>query len=99
MRRIQFRLWHLMFTVAVVALLVAGLVWLFPPKPPSVSVLTYGPIAVTLNFAGYKIPHTSPIFWVITAILLAAVLGILAGLIAAFIWAARTLSKPRSRIV
>jgi hypothetical protein len=87
--RVQFTLRSLMIAVAAMALMLSLtvgahqawlilMVWLFPLNASSASptVLTRS-ISVSVNFAGYEIPHTSPMFWVITAILLAAVLGIL----------------------
>jgi hypothetical protein len=76
--------------------------WLSPPQPPpgSTNPVFFGSsISMTLNFGGYEIPHTSPIFWVITAILMASVIAIVAGVIAAFVWAARILNKPGRRNV
>jgi hypothetical protein len=88
MPRIQFRLWHLILTIAAAASVVAAAVWLLRHRPPSLypATLSYGPISVTLHFAGYEIPHTSPIFWVIVAVLLAAVLGLLVSVIGGVIW-------------
>jgi hypothetical protein len=100
MRRIQFRLWHLMSTLVIVALIIAGILWLFSPVPPPDSPYVFrSNFWVTLSVAGYAIPHTSPVFWVVTCILLAAVLGIVAGLIVTLMWAARALCRvgPRSR--
>jgi hypothetical protein len=90
-----------MSMVVIVALLIAGILWAFSPAPPpdSPQVVYRSSFWVTLNIAGYHIPHTSPVFWVVTCVLLAAVLGIVAGLIVALIWAAKALCrvKPRSR--
>ncbi len=95
---IQFRLWQLTIMVAVAALMVAGLVNLFRRKPPAASPhMLIVSSSYWVYFAGHKIPHTSPIFWVITAMMLAAGVGIVAGLIATLIRAARALGKPRSR--
>ena len=99
MRRIQFRLWHLMSTVMIVASLIAGILWLFLPAPPpdSPHVIYGSSFWVTSNIADYEIPHTSPIVWVVTCVRLAAVLGIIAGLIVILMWAARTLRRVKSR--
>ena len=101
-RRIQFRLWHLMFTVVIAALLIAGSLWLFSPTPPRASADVHiSNFWVTLNIAGYEVPHTSPVFWLVTCILLVAVLGIITGLIVTLKSAARALCRvsPGSRKV
>jgi uncharacterized membrane protein YedE/YeeE len=97
MCRIQFRLWHLMATIGMAALMAAGWVWLFTPPPTPSDVVLRSDFWVTLNIAGYEIPHTSPIFWLIVGILLAALLGIFAGCIRALVWATRAFGHARSR--
>jgi hypothetical protein len=97
MCRIQFHLWHLMATIGMAALMAAGWVWLFPPSPTPSDVVLRSDFWVTLNIAGYEIPHTSPIFWVIVGILLAALLGIFAWCIRALVRATRAFGHARSR--
>ncbi len=103
MRRSQLRLWHLMSLVAITALLTAGFVWLHslvewinlltPPSTSPTALIVSSSFWV--NIAGYEIPHTSPWFWVITGILLAVALGILALLVAAMLRAIRALGGWR----
>ena len=101
MRRSQLRLWHLMSIVAITALLIVGFVWLHslvqwlnPLTPPSTSsnALFYKS-SYWFNVAGYEIPHTSPLFWVITGILLAVALGMVALLVVAMVRAIRALGR------
>jgi H+/Cl- antiporter ClcA len=89
MRPKQFRLWHMMSTVGVAALILAVLVRLFPPERS----FAHSEFIVSLEVAGFEIPHTSPVFWLVTGFLVLAVLGIIAGLIAIFIWATRAHTK------
>ena len=88
-----------MATIGMAAPMAAAWVWLFPTSPTPPDVVLRHDFWVTLNIAGYEIPHTSPIFWVIVGILLAALLGIFAGCIRTIVRATRAFGHAGSRNV
>jgi hypothetical protein len=64
-----------MAVVAVAGGIAGGYVWLRPTEPGHLH-------DFYIIIAGHVIPHTSPVFWIITSLTLAVFLGLGAGVIA-----------------
>jgi hypothetical protein len=83
MRRnsMRLRLWHLMAIVAGAGLIAGGYVWLLPPGTD----LHRHDFHAFMYVGVYVVPHTSPAFWVILGLELAALMGLFVGFIAVFV--------------
>jgi hypothetical protein len=84
-----------MAVVAIAGIVAGAYVWLFPPPPsvPGTNVIVRHSFYASVEVGGYVFPHTSPIFWVILALILAIPLAIFAGIVAVIAWAVKGFKK------
>jgi hypothetical protein len=85
---VRLRLWHLMAVVAIAGIVSDAYVYIFPLEPPgpSTEVIVFHSFTASVEVAGHVFPHTSPAFWIILILTLAALLALFVGTIAAIVW-------------